>query len=681
MFDNPPPSTSWEYIPMVAKHMVLPVSAIVLSLIFYLVYTWRTFFLIYADEDYIDLAKAKGLAAKAIEKSYILKPSFPFVFTSFALTLVSFWQTTTALEVTFNWPGLGRLYISSLPNFWGETMDPGELTVSVAIVVIFAYLLGFMILTLDVVYALVDPRIRIGNQEQYLKKNVRRRRRLSFARRKRLRRVPAFSQPPQSLRHAAISRKTKPDPSSWLKSLKRRADRFKPIVRELFGYPAAIVGLLIIFFLVAGSIYTLVALPYAEIGAEWAALGTCRTYTPRLAMPEWTNLFRKEPLLSTMILNESDENVTKIIQPVSTDKSNTLIAFTFDYQFAQIPEELSLYFTPQHEEKRPFIDITWVKPDKSEIKFNGLSVDTEKKINLVDYLPDAHTSSQNIANIPIISKQNESQISKLYSLFSDPNSENDAPQKGRYVLAINATLFEEGADLDAELVALGQVFGVAGTDYMRRDLLTPLLWGMPFALAFGLLGAVLTTVISMLIAAVGVWFGGWVDTLVQRITDANMILPILAICVLLYAIYGISLWEIMGIIVIMNIFGSPTKSFRAAFLQVKSAPYIEAAQAYGATNKRIILRYMLPRIIPVLVPQLVALIPSFVFLEATLGMFNIKSVYPTWGKIIYEALKQPAGWGSPYWILEPMALLLLTGFAFAMVGFALDRILNPKLHR
>jgi peptide/nickel transport system permease protein len=62
-------------------------------------------------------------------------------------------------------------------------------------------------------------------------------------------------------------------------------------------------------------------------------------------------------------------------------------------------------------------------------------------------------------------------------------------------------------------------------------------------------------------------------------------------------------------------------------------------------------------------------------------MFNIKSVYPTWGKVIYEALKQPASWGSPYWILEPLALLLLTGFAFAMVGYSLDRILNPRLQQ
>jgi len=73
------------------------------------------------------------------------------------------------------------------------------------------------------------------------------------------------------------------------------------------------------------------------------------------------------------------------------------------------------------------------------------------------------------------------------------------------------------------------------------------------------------------------------------------------------------------------------------------------------------------------------LVPGYVFLEATLGMFNINSDLPTWGRVIYDALKHGTSFGSRYWVLQPIFLLLLTGFAFAMVGFALDKILNPRL--
>jgi peptide/nickel transport system permease protein len=86
-----------------------------------------------------------------------------------------------------------------------------------------------------------------------------------------------------------------------------------------------------------------------------------------------------------------------------------------------------------------------------------------------------------------------------------------------------------------------------------------------------------------------------------------------------------------------------------------------------------------PRILPVLIPFLVMQIPTFIFLEATLGMFNIKSDYPSWGRIIYDGLSKGALYGSPFWVLEPIFLLLLTGLGFAMLGSALERILNPRI--
>lgn len=266
-----------------------------------------------------------------------------------------------------------------------------------------------------------------------------------------------------------------------------------------------------------------------------------------------------------------------------------------------------------------------------------------------------------------------------FLLFANPDQVVPKVVQGNYELVIDGFTFEEGSDIQAELVMLGQVYGAAGTDFYRRDLVVPLLWGMPFALLIGLGGALFTTIISMALAATGVWFGGWVDNLVQRLTDVNLVLPILAIAVMAYAFLGISVWTILIVYVFLNAFGTPTKNFRAAFLQIKDAPYIEAAKAYGAKNNRIILKYMVPRLIPVLVPQLVILIPAFVFLEATLGFFNIRMLYPTWGTVIYQAAMRGGLYGSRFWMLQPIALLLLTGLGFSLFGFALERILNPRL--
>jgi peptide/nickel transport system permease protein len=145
--------------------------------------------------------------------------------------------------------------------------------------------------------------------------------------------------------------------------------------------------------------------------------------------------------------------------------------------------------------------------------------------------------------------------------------------------------------------------------------------------------------------------------------------------------YSRSIWVILGVVILLSIFGAGIKSYRAIFLQVKESPYIEAARAYGAGNLRIIVQYMIPRIVPLLIPQLVVLIPSYVFLEATLAVLGLGDpVLPTWGKVIDDANRNGALFnGYYYWVLQPAALLIVTGLGFAMVGFALDRVFNPRL--
>jgi peptide/nickel transport system permease protein len=379
------------------------------------------------------------------------------------------------------------------------------------------------------------------------------------------------------------------------------------------------------------------------------------------------------------VLTDQDEGVEKSVETGSNGTSSVYITFTFEYPYGAVPKELLIGFTPRYDVKRPFVFMTWITPDGREIELKALSIPAPMKEDIADYIPGLPRPNYFLGDTRHVSDQVGLGNPDLAALFTDPAGESMEPIQGAYQLQIECLTFEDDSGLDAELVILGQVYGIAGTDYMRRDLVVPLLWGMPFALAIGLFGTLMTTVASMIIAAAGVWFGGWVDALIQRVTEANMILPILALAVLFYAILNVSLWTILGIFVVLNIFGSPTKAYRAAFMQVKEAPYIEAAQAYGVSNWRIILRYMMPRIVPVLIPQLVALVPAFVFLESTLGLFNIKSMYPTWGKVIYQALKYGDSWGSRYYVLGPIFLLLLTGFAFAMIGFALDRILNPRL--
>jgi len=155
----------------------------------------------------------------------------------------------------------------------------------------------------------------------------------------------------------------------------------------------------------------------------------------------------------------------------------------------------------------------------------------------------------------------------------------------------------------------------------------------------------------------------------------------LAILIMVGTFYSRSIWTILGVTILLSIFTGSIKTYRAIFLQVKESTYIEAARAYGANDFRIVFRYLIPRMIPLLIPTLVSSVPSYVFLEASLAVLGLGDpVLPTWGKIINDAEVNGALYkGYYYWILEPAVLLMITGLGFAMLGFALDRIFNPRL--
>jgi peptide/nickel transport system permease protein len=155
MVSAPPPKNPLDYSISLLQHMILPVLAIALSTLFLSVYNWRTFFLIYSSEDYVDMAKAKGLKDSSLERRYILRPTLPNIISTFALTLITLWQGAPILESVFNWPGLGSTIVQAIGLY--------ETPVIVGTTVVFAYLLALTVFLLDFVYALVDPRVKVGS--------------------------------------------------------------------------------------------------------------------------------------------------------------------------------------------------------------------------------------------------------------------------------------------------------------------------------------------------------------------------------------------------------------------------------------------------------------------------------------------------------------------------------------
>lgn len=154
MVDAPPPTDKFAYALSVLKHLILPAGSLVISSFFLSVYNWRTFFLIYSSEDYVEMAKAKGVPSRDIERRYILRPTLPTIVTSFALLIIGLWTGAIITETIFNWPGLGRTIFRAVGLY--------DTPVIVGTTIIYAYLLAITVFLLDFIYAMVDPRVKVG---------------------------------------------------------------------------------------------------------------------------------------------------------------------------------------------------------------------------------------------------------------------------------------------------------------------------------------------------------------------------------------------------------------------------------------------------------------------------------------------------------------------------------------
>jgi peptide/nickel transport system permease protein len=446
-------------------------------------------------------------------------------------------------------------------------------------------------------------------------------------------------------------------------------NNLKRNLQEIARYPSAIVGGVVVLALIGVAIYAMIAIPYHKAIDLWRGGEDVWYQNPKTVPPEWFNLFTKKKEPISFVINDKKGNLTRTVKTHSDSSSTITLTYSFDYQYDDFPQDMALYFKTQFLKKQPFASLTWLTPDGRKISLANFGVPSDYTYRI---------SQDSVLQTKL------NGVDPMIALFTNPKAKatkNPVPVKGTYQLVISGIAWEKNSDINAEFVFQGQVAGLAGTDFYRRDLVVALLWGVPVALAFGLIASVGTSVLTMVIAAIGAWYGRWVDGLIQRVTEVNLVLPFLPILIMIGTLFSRSIWVILGATVALSIFTGQIKAYRAIFMQVKETTYIEAAKAYGASNWRIISLYLITRMIPTLIPSLVLSVPSFVFLEASLAVLGLGDpTLPTWGKIIDDAFNYGALYkGLYYWILEPAALLMITGLAFALLGFALDRVFNPRL--
>jgi len=219
-----------------------------------------------------------------------------------------------------------------------------------------------------------------------------------------------------------------------------------------------------------------------------------------------------------------------------------------------------------------------------------------------------------------------------------------------------------------------------GTDEQGRDILSRIIYGSRFSLFIAFTSVAIGALIGIPIGLISGYYGGWMDYIVQRITDILLALPGIVLALALVAILGPGL---MNLIIAIGIGFIPTyiRLTRGVTLQVKSMEYIVAAKMLGLSNFRIIFRHILPNILPPLTVQLTLHIGSAILGAAGLGFLGlgVQPPHPEWGAMIGTGRSYI--FRAPHLVLFPGLALFLVVLGFNLLGSALQEILDPRLRR
>ncbi|HEU4985413.1 MAG TPA: ABC transporter permease, partial [Nitrososphaera sp.] len=252
--------------------------------------------------------------------------------------------------------------------------------------------------------------------------------------------------------------------------------------------------------------------------------------------------------------------------------------------------------------------------------------------------------------------------------------------KGTYVIRETFYLFgHDDSVTDSGVILGGKVYGLMGTDELRRDLATGILWAAPVALFIGLTVSIASVLIGLTYGVVAGYKGKRTDEGLMRINDIFYSLPTLPLLVILSVTIGRSVFLVTGFLVIFGWVGM-AKISRSLALQLKNLQYVEAAKLMGQSDTRIIFRHIIPQLLPLTFASIAIAVPSAILGEAALSFLGLGDPsIPTWGQILHDANTAGAAIrGLWWWIVPPGLMIALTGLAFALIGNALDSIVNPR---
>lgn len=221
---------------------------------------------------------------------------------------------------------------------------------------------------------------------------------------------------------------------------------------------------------------------------------------------------------------------------------------------------------------------------------------------------------------------------------------------------------------------------ILGTDRLGRDVLSRILHGAKYALAISVIGILLGAMVGTVLGLLAGYLRGWTDAVIMRVVDITFALPSILLALALASVSGPS-FQLVIFVVIFVIWGFFARQVRAETLTLRERDFVARARVAGASDVRILRKYILPNIINTIVVLATLQIGVVIILEASLSFLGIGIPRPTpaWGLLVADGRQLIV---SSWWIsLFPGLAILLTVLSVNLLGDSLRDWLDPKLRQ
>jgi len=470
-------------------------------------------------------------------------------------------------------------------------------------------------------------------------------------------------------------------------------------------------GIIIFILLVGTSIYTVTSIPLTSF-RQWNSPSYWVDY-PAAAAPSWTNLGLFGPTAAVHTILSSESGKEKVSEQTYRGVHIVSNSYTTNFVYDSYPTDFMIPYSVRYGAIPPIFEINVTRPDGHDLRIyysalpsnaldknregNNQQVVDELQVSDVPQEYDNRSEQQSEYSSRVFStdsdiSQNLRQYTSLFKYYPDvsrpqimlfSDTQDKEILKGPYTFRLTFYFFDDQDAVEETRVILGgTVYGLLGTDAFRRDLSIGILWGTPVALFIGLTVAIATSFIAMIYGITAGYKGGRVDEVMMRINDFFISLPVLILLILISVRYGLNLFLIVILLILFGWAGG-ARLIRSISLQIKNLQYVEASKMMGESDLKIIFRHIVPQLLPLTFATIAYSVPGAILAEAGLSLLGLSDLsIPSWGRILNEANSASATTlGLWWWIIPPGIMIGLTGLSFALIGYTLEHITNPRRAR